>query len=70
MRFIINKIKGNLAICEKSDQTMVNLELEQMPDGVKEGDILIEKDGHYELDLTESEKRKVRVQSLMDDLTE
>ncbi|WP_455662206.1 DUF3006 domain-containing protein [Pradoshia sp.] len=70
MRLIVDRIEGDLAVCEKSDKTMVDIELTQLPDDVKEGDVLIEKDGNYELDLTETEKRRKRVQALMDDLFE
>jgi hypothetical protein len=70
VRLIVDRIEGNLAVCEKSDKSMVDIELTKLPDDVKEGDVLIEKDGNYELDLTETEKRKKRVQALMDDLFE
>ena len=70
MRLIVDRIEGDLAVCEKSDKTMVDIELTQLPEDVKEGDILIEKDGNYELDLTETEQRRKRVQALMDDLFE
>ena len=70
MRLIVDRIEGNLAVCEKSDKSMVDIHLTKLPDDVKAGDVLIEKDGNYELDLTETEKRKKRIQALMEDLFE
>lgn len=70
MRLIINRFKGHLAVCEKSDKSIVDIEIGKLPSDVKAGDVLIEKDGNYELDLNETEKRRKRVQSLMDDLIE
>lgn len=70
MRLIVNRIEGNLAVCEKSDKSMVDIELTKLPVDVREGDILIEKDGNYKLDLTQTEKRKKRVQDFMEDLIE
>ena len=70
MRLIVDRIEGNLAVCEKSDKSMVDIHLTELPVDVKAGDVLIEKDGNYELDLTETEKRKKRIQALMEDLFE
>ena len=70
MRLIVDRIEGNLAVCEKSDKSMVDIELKKLPKNVRAGDVLIEKAGKYEFDLTETEKRKKRVQALMDELFE
>ena len=70
MRLMVIRIEGNMAVCEKTDKSIVDIELTKLPGDVKEGDVLIEKDGNYELDLTQAEKRKKRVQALLDDLTE
>ncbi|OCA90164.1 DUF3006 domain-containing protein [Pradoshia sp. D12] len=70
MILIVNRIEGNLAVCEKTDKSMVDVELSKLPVDVREGDILIEKDGNYKLDLTQTERRKKRVQDLLEDLFE
>lgn len=70
MRLIVNRFEGNMAVCERSDKSMVDIEVGKLPSDVKVGDVLIEKDGNYEFDLTQTEKRKKRVQALMDDLVE
>ena len=68
MRLLVNRIEGKLAVCEKSDKSMVDIELAKLPGNVQEGDVLIEKDGNYTFDLTQTEKRKKHVQGLLDDL--
>ncbi len=70
MRLIVNRFEGDMAVCERSDQSMVDIEIGKLPSDVKTGDVLIEKDGKYELDLTQTEKREKCVQALMDDLVE
>ena len=47
---------------------MVNIKVSLLPNGVKEGDILIEENGSYRIDKDETQKRKKDIASNMSDL--
>lgn len=38
MRYVIDRIEGDIAVCEAEDKTMHNIPLASLPVGVKEGD--------------------------------
>ena len=57
MRYIVDRIEASFAVCEDQDGDMVNLELSKLPIDVKEGDVLIENSGIYEISKEETEKR-------------
>jgi hypothetical protein len=70
MRYIIDRFEGQFAVCEDENQEMVNILTAKLPIGVKEGDILEESDGSYSILREESDKVKVEIGKLMDDLFE
>ena len=37
----IDRLEGDIAVCEQADRTMVNIPLSQLPEGVGEGDVLV-----------------------------
>ncbi|HIT89536.1 MAG TPA: DUF3006 domain-containing protein [Candidatus Merdenecus merdavium] len=46
MKLVIDRIEGELAICQQEDRKMMEIPLQDLPFGVKEGDILLySKDG-------------------------
>ncbi len=40
MKYIIDRIENNIAVCETEDGEMVNIPLNKLPEGAAEGDIL------------------------------
>jgi len=59
MRYIIDRIEGGLAVCEKEDGSLENISLRALPRGVREGSVLISDNGAWTLDLqAENERRK------------
>lgn len=70
MKWIVDRIEGHLAVCEKPDKSMENIELDQLPSGVKAGDVLTEKNGVFKIDSDETKQRKERINSLMKDMWE
>lgn len=40
MRYTVDRIEGNYAVCESDDRTMRNIPLDDLPAGVKDGDIV------------------------------
>jgi len=58
MEMIIDRIEGNIAVCEMPDGGMVDIPLERLPKGVRPGDVLSLRDGVYTL---EPARRKARL---------
>lgn len=67
MKYIIDRIEGEYAVCEAEDQVMVSIPLAQLQFEVKAGDRISLVDGIYSLVLPDDE-RKARIKALMDDL--
>ncbi len=65
MNFIIDRIEENFAVVELEDKNMINMPIELLPSGAKEGDVL-----SIVIDKNETEARRRRIEKLMDDLWE
>ena len=47
---VIDRFEGNLAVCEdRETKEMINIEISNLPNNIKEGDIIKFKDNKYEL---------------------
>ena len=58
MEFSVDRIEENIAILEDKDKTKLELELEALPKGIKEGDILDFKNGEYRIDTKKTQAQK------------
>jgi hypothetical protein len=58
MRYTIDRITGNIAVCEDEEGNMVKLSASELPKGADEGDILFEKNGTWYKDEKESRERR------------
>lgn len=67
MRVVIDRFEGEYAVCETENKTYINIEIEGLPAGSKEGDVLLIGE-NIVLDRSETEKRKVKIESLKDEL--
>lgn len=48
---VVDRIEENIAVCEnRKTKKMQNINLEELPEGIKEGSILKWRDGKYEID--------------------
>lgn len=54
----IDRFEGEYAVCETDGGGRTCLPLSSLPDGVQEGDILIELSGGYQIDFEETERRR------------
>jgi len=61
MRCIVDRFEGGLAVCEKEDGSHVNIQRSFLPDGTREGCVLICDDGIWTLDLQAEEERRKRL---------
>ena len=67
MKYIVDRIEGEYAVCEAEDRSFINIPLIQLQPGIKEGDHISFDDGVYSTFPTDEERKK-RVKALMDDL--
>jgi len=65
VKVIIDRFEGDYAVVELPDMTMVDMPRSLIPEGAKEGDVLV-----IGIDPDETDKRKERIKKLMDDLWE
>lgn len=70
MKVIIDRFEGQYAVCEDEDLNMINIEIDKLPQGVKEGDVLIIEGDNIKVDKEETEIRRERIRRLMEDLWE
>lgn len=64
----IDRIEGDLAVCEKSDCTMIDVPLSEFPGEAREGSILVFDGTQWILDSCEEARRRERIAQKMDDL--
>lgn len=62
MYYIIDRIEGDIAVCEADDMSHVDIPLSLLPENVKEGSILkIGTDNEYIIDEEAEKERKQRI---------
>ena len=61
MQYIIDRIEGGLAVCERADGILVHVPLQELPHGVREGSVLHTRDGACEPDLQAEKERRSRL---------
>lgn len=70
MKYIVDRIEGEFAVCEKEDRTTVDIRLSELPSGVKAGDVLVVEDGTLRIDRQLTKERKAQIEKLADELFE
>ena len=65
MKVIIDRFEGDFAIVELENKEFINMPKKLVPNGAKEGDVL-----EIRIDHEVTEKRKKRIECLIDDLWE
>jgi len=70
LRVIIDRFEGKYAVCEKDDRTTINIEISKLPDGAKEGDVIVLGKEKIFIDQSATEERKNRLKKVMDELWE
>ena len=61
MRYIVDRFEDGLAVCEQEDGALENIPLEELPEGTREGSVLVCEDGTWTLDLKSEEERRARL---------
>ena len=70
MRFVIDRIEEGIAICEELSEGYGSREfrLSELPDGVKEGDVLAYKNNKFTPSPETAHDRRELIRKLMDDV--
>jgi len=61
MHYIVDRIEGGLAVCEREDGAFEDIPLCQLPKGVRDGSMLVREDGAWALDLRAERERRKRL---------
>ena len=65
---IIDRIEGSVAICEDEEANQIRISLNQLPENISEGDMIVMREGRYQIDLAGTEQRKARIREKIDRL--
>lgn len=68
MRLVVDRVEGAVAVCETDEGSFVEIGVDDLPQGAKEGSVLKGELGSLELDDEERMARERKVASLMDSL--
>lgn len=63
MKWIIDRIENNIAVCELENGEMIDIKISALPDGTGEGDVI-----NISVDKAEAENRKEKIDKLMNNL--
>lgn len=65
----IDRFEGNFAICEDKDAKYFGIELAELPQGAKEGDVLeIDEEGVLTINVEETNARRAKIKKKQDAL--
>lgn len=68
-QYIVDRIEGIYAVCETEEGKMLPVELDMLPKGIKEGDVLSkEANGQFFIDREETQRRRDRIRRLSNSL--
>ncbi|HBE86569.1 MAG TPA: DUF3006 domain-containing protein [Lachnoclostridium sp.] len=70
MKYTIDRIGETVIICEDENGDMLKVQASELPEGVREGDILTETEGTWTLEKEETERRRQRIREKLRGLTE
>lgn len=70
MKYIIDRLEDGLAICEDELKKMISIPRTQLPEKLKEGDILNEEEGRFTLDAEATRKRREKLRKKLMNLFE
>lgn len=69
MKYCIDRIEDNIAVLENLEtQEMIDVSLDELPEGIKDGTVLKYVNDKYELDLDEEEQRSNEIEDLFNSL--
>lgn len=67
--FTVDRFEQDVAVCEnRQTKKMVNIKLQDLPKGIKEGSLLIYKNGEFIFDKEKEQEVEKRIKEKMDNL--
>lgn len=61
--YIIDRIEGNIAVLENSStKQMLEVNINNLPNNIKEGSVLIQENDKFKLNINEEEIRRKRIE--------
>lgn len=70
MKVIIDRFEGKFAVCQKEDMSMINIVKTRLPEGAKEGDVLLVFNDSISIDKEETDRLKKQIEKLSKDIWE
>ena len=67
---MIDRFEGDVAVCEDEDRRIVKMDRSLLPEGAREGSVLIPDQEGYRLDTAAEADRRERIKRLQDSLWE
>lgn len=68
MKYIIDRIEGNYAVCETEQGLYVSIDRRLLPAEAKEGDVIIRKADKFTIDIEETKNIKEKIKKLTEEL--
>ncbi len=68
MKYIIDRIEGVLAVCEREDGVFEDIHLSELPEYIHEGSVLINTEGVWSIDTGAEAQRRKEIFELQDSL--
>ncbi len=66
MKYIVDRIENNIVVCENQQTKKIEeFSKEQFPEKIKSGDVVILKDGKFEIREDETKNKKKYIDDLM-----
>ena len=63
MRYTVDRIVENTAVLEGENKDFINVSLKELPEGIRDGSVLVYKDGVFEADAEyEMQRRKAMLE--------
>ena len=71
MKYVVDRIEGNYAVCEDENNKIVNIPLKELPEGIKEKDVIsFEEDKISKILIQDTLERKKKIEEMVKDLWE
>lgn len=61
MRYSVERIEENIAVCEADDGSVLKLKLYELPQGIREGDIINQTENGFVVNSAETKSRRKKM---------
>ena len=68
MKITVDRIEGDFAVCELENMSFVNIPLNELPEGIREGNVLLVENNTYAIDIETEKERKKKLFALQNSI--